>query len=323
MASARLPRRKGYEARVRCVDQDKVEPVSAQRSSLHSTLKSWVRLVVPPAVGAAASVSKMRGGIRGRTFNSFSDALEFSGAGYLNSEIVDIVVDKTVTFRDSLEPTFQLSVNSPTARTLLGIAVATRGVGAADPLRVLDFGGGCGAAYFTAKSFFGESFKSRWCVVETKEMVQRAKPIFSTQELTFLDTMTDAALKNTPCDLIYSSAALQYTPDPISALHRLVELTPSYLFLTGLAVTENSTPVTTLQLSRLGENGPGPLPRGYRNRYVNYPITYVPRSSIEGALQGNFSILCTFDEGRAGGRIDGYRTQRIGYLCRAKYGADT
>src|SRR5262249_35705938 len=151
------------------------------------------------------------------------------------------------------------------------------------PLRVVDFGGAFGTAYFLTRQRL-PALEVRWAVVESATfagLAQRldrtlsAPPDFrfltemSDSALHFFDGITNAMKWLGEVDLVYSSGALQYTPDPEGFLAELVATRPRTLALLRCALSRGSR-VVTVQSSRLKDNGPGPLPEGFMDRRVSY-----------------------------------------------------
>jgi putative methyltransferase (TIGR04325 family) len=174
-------------------------------------------------------------------------------------------------------------------------------------LRVIDFGGACGAHYFGAKAFFRNSVEFEWTVVETRAMAGKGRAL-EDDELRFSDSLSEATQSLQEIDLVYSSGALQYVPSPLETLNNLLDYNAEYLFLNRLALIDDVdelSSITTIQTSRLSENGPGPLPEGMKDGAAKYPITFVNKRILETRLRERYRLLLNFEEGdmvRSGGR---------------------
>ena len=65
------------------------------------------------------------------------------------------------------------------------------------------------------------------------------------------------------------------------------------------------------QWSRLSENGPGPMPKGFKDRDVYYPVTVLARNRVEDILAQRYDALLRFNEVGFGCDVRQY-----GYLAR-------
>lgn len=158
--------------------------------------------------------------------------------GYEHPELIDVIFRKTIAYRPE------------------GIWPEMAGVNS-----VLDFGGGCGLHYKQANSK-----DVRWAVVETPAMVTRASKL-ATDKLRFFTSIAEAATWLGDIDVMHSSGALQYVPEPSDTLKALCCLGARTMlwrrmFLsTGIERQE-------IQVSHLVDNGPGAAPSGIRNKLV-------------------------------------------------------
>ena len=90
-------------------------------------------------------------------FNSYSEALDacqkISQKGYLNDELVKVVIQKNINLRSALNTNPKLDLLSLRILTALGLCRS------GDTLNVLDFGGGGGAHHAIASKAYGDSIK--------------------------------------------------------------------------------------------------------------------------------------------------------------------
>jgi putative methyltransferase (TIGR04325 family) len=225
-------------------------------------------------------------------FGSYDEALpRGDSAGYDSERIASLVRAKTVRLRD--DPAAGETFTPPASRAGLAMAalVAQLARNGSEPVRVLDFGGACGAHYFVARSL-APQLKLRWCVVETAEMMLAGVDL-EEEGLRFAASIDDAVGMLGGVDLVYSSGTLQYLPDPLVGLRALMVLRAPVLALMRLSLTEGA-PFTMLQSSRLAHNGPGPLPRGFRDGVAQYPVTFLNRSAFEGVLSPGYRIAVRY-----------------------------
>ena len=145
---------------------------------------------------------------------------------------------------------------------------------------VLDFGGACGAHY---KEALHHAPDVRWAVVETPAMVRRASEL-ATKRLRFFPSVSEAAVWLGPIDLMHSSGALQFAPDPERTVAELCDLRAKRMHWRRLVLSEGST-VREMQSSFLTDNGPGII-EGVEEKRVEYART---RMSEQAFLE---STLC-------------------------------
>src|SRR2546421_1274430 len=149
-------------------------------------------------------------------FSSYDEAkAACDGSAYEQKDLGELVLRKTKVYRDSLFAQGSLVVNSSAAHSLLAVMTALREH--RSELKVLDFGGACGAHYFGVKAFLRERVRFRWHVVETPAMAERAREM-ETPELKFFSNLVEAEMGSP--DLLHSSGAIQYTPSPYDTLRK-------------------------------------------------------------------------------------------------------
>jgi len=91
-------------------------------------------------------------------------------------------------------------------------------------LSVLDFGGSLGTTYFQNRAFLASLEKRvRWSIVEQPSFVTCGREHFTTDELTFYDSVEDCLRVEKP-DVIVLSGVLQYLEHPCRQLEVLVDL---------------------------------------------------------------------------------------------------
>ena len=260
---------------------------------------------------------------------------------YEDSDIVKVVTTKNVVFRDKLRSrllgTGTATLDMTATRILLAFSMMTEKRNDEGVMRVLDVGGGAGFHFFIAKAaIFGDSGAGRseerrtsssskkspielqWRVVETPSMVKGAKARgLEERGLRFFDDIRAAAQSLGNIDLILASSSLQYFPDPIAALRDMIGVQASYLFITRTPLSLQGT-MRKMQTSRLGDNGPGPLPSELSSldRDITFPITYPDKKDIEAVLRTRYNILVRFHEERSSFGSGLQRYDNYGYFCR-------
>jgi putative methyltransferase (TIGR04325 family) len=211
--------------------------------------------------------------------------------GYENADIVNVVLKKTIRLRDKLQNAQGIQLNSPSE---LSLGVVYGLAARASEIRVLDFGGACGAHYFLARAILPVSCQLRWVVVETTEMAKAAS-VLANDELSFSSSLTDAAASLKPVDLLHTSGTLQHVDNPDAWLHVLVSIGASHMLFNRLGLTRGNHDVITTHTSWLSENGPGEFHSlGIPNRQVSYPFTFLRESLFLNVLGLHYDVVATF-----------------------------
>lgn len=269
-----------------------------------------IRLLIPPLILKVLR-RKSRAQIE---FDDYSAARKAAlGGAYEDFQLVSAVVDKNQIFKETLQSNLSLDLTS--LRTLIPLASMQIN----EHLKVIDFGGGGGMHYFIARAVLDPSIPIRWNIVETKRMVELAQKNSDT-ELKFFEDLHIAHSELGNVDLIFTSSTLQYCTNPLEILGKLLDLDAKYLFITRTPFLEESKQIVTIQTSRLSDNGPGPLPKGYKDRFVSYPITYIDRVSVERMIGEKYNIRFKIDEGNSGFWFKNQQVSMTGYFCVKKTG---
>lgn len=122
-------------------------------------------------------------------FENWTTALEAStDHGYENAKLGKLILDKTVDYRTKLEkPSVRLNNSEIQSLTAVGLLLSETSI--SDKVKVIDFGGACGAHYFLVKRFF-DNIEFDWKVVETKTLAHFAQEL-KTSELSFHSDLSD------------------------------------------------------------------------------------------------------------------------------------
>jgi putative methyltransferase (TIGR04325 family) len=199
-----------------------------------------------------------------QVFPDFAAAAAACGAGYHAAEIADVIAYKTGLAVDVHQFAPEQAINS-----VLAVGIAASEV-TARPLRVLDFGGGCGFHFFRVTASIRTPL--RWAIVETPTMTTRAAKLSQGR----FDAVSDIAAGVEALghvDLVHASSSIQYMPEPLAALQSLAALRPRCLALLRFPWWMGPQTVG-LQPSTLAGNGIGPLPPGMADREITYPVTF-------------------------------------------------
>ena len=142
-----------------------------------------------------------------RIYASYADALAHcdNSSGYEDNELVQVVLEKTKRFKQSLAESDCIDIDTTTAFAVTALDMCIRST---NEISVLDFGGACGAQFFHFKKILPHC-KFNWVVVETSAMCKAAKEL-GTDELSFYDDIEVAASKMEKIYLLLSSSTLMY-----------------------------------------------------------------------------------------------------------------
>ncbi len=275
-------------------------------------MKEFLKKVLPPQlVRLTKREYSQTSDKRPRKYDTYEAALADCNAdAYENDDIVRAVVEKNVRLRSSIEETKRLDLGA--LRTLIGIGLAK--VGAEQKLNVIDFGGGGGYHYTIAKAALGNDFKLRWNVVETPAMTREAQRMRNS-ELRFFDCIESASKDLGGVDLVFTSGALQYCPDPLNILKELVRVRADYLFITRTALNDEPNRLIIVQNSPLSHNGPGALPPGFVDRTVSYPAVFCPKQDFESVIAQHYQIRFCITEDKAAYLAADKGVDMFGYFC--------
>lgn len=248
------------------------------------------------------------------SFPSYEAALSASdGTGYQSSNVVDVVVQKNKIYQDHLQRTRTLGID--TLRLAVGLAAVER---KGPTLSVIDFGGGGGTQFFAARSLLGSAENITWNVVETPAMVKAANANLACRGLRFFESIEEAQEDMGVVDLVFASGSLQYTPDPLAMLRRLVSIEAPHLYITRTSFNDQQETMFALQHSRLSHNGPGPLPEGFNDEGVSYPVTFSPKNDAEDVISAKYEIRFAVKEEVGAYRVASRSFDMHGYFCDLK-----
>lgn len=252
-----------------------------------------IRDFIPPILLAASQ--RLRSGSGKKQYASYNKALaDCSQDGYENRRVVEVVVQKTLRYKQQLlSSSGPASLDAVSAYTLFALLLAA---GARERIHVLDFGGAAGAHYLLARALLPRTTRLNWLVVETPEMVSQATPLLADEELRFCPDLAEAATRMAEVDLLHSSGTLQCVPNPYAVLKQLIDLNATHILLNRLGVTRGDHDVITVQHSRLSWNGPGPLPAGLTDQPFVNPFVFPQETILRGLLQEAYREIACFPD---------------------------
>ena len=274
---------------------------------MQQIIKSVVRSIFVPPIN---SFKKSR--TTEPVFSSYQQVLSFYGThGYQERDLVEVVVAKNANYRHNILLSHVVGLDA--LRTMIGVGV----IGPQAVLRVLDFGGGSGSHYSIVRALLGEERDIRWNVVETEAMATAAAKLAG-GGLKFFDDVYTAVADLGDVDLVFTSGALQYTPDPLVFLDMLIAVKARHLFITRTPFSDGDEAIIGVQKSMLSSNGPGPLPSNFTDYEIRYPVTFASKRKAEQLLKKAYKIRFFIEEDKAAYSVQGRPFHMYGYFCDLK-----
>lgn len=217
------------------------------------------------------------------TYPTYQDAMAVCGDGFHADDIASVIALRTRAIAQGLP---RLYVH-PDYWAMLAMAVGmARQPGT--PVRVLDFGGGCGLHYHCIRALV-PGVALRWAVVETPTMAARGAASFPDDDsLSFVTSIEDGVRALGGCDIVYASGSLPYVAEPEEALQRLLAPAPPFFILARFPVHGGSRCVG-IQSAPLSQHGPGPMPAGIPDREVRYPVTFLPQADVLPVIASHYA----------------------------------
>jgi putative methyltransferase (TIGR04325 family) len=189
---------------------------------------------VPPV--ATLALKRLRSNPGRKQYADYTKAVDdCTEHGYENTDIVNVVVEKTKRYRDSLSLNkAPVQLNATSAYSLCSLLVAS----GQNEINVLDFGGAAGAHYFSARAILASTCRLNWIVVETPAMVEQARSTLSNDELSFSSDLLEAASSLKRVDLLHTSGTLQCVDTPYDYLSKLMSTSAHYILFNRLGLTK-------------------------------------------------------------------------------------
>lgn len=249
------------------------------------------RELIPPILISA--IGRLRSGSGKKRYASYGDALaDCSPDGYENHDVVHVVVNKTLRYREQqLAASQPVPLDPTSAYSLFALLLAAEGK---SRINVIDFGGAAGAHYFLARSLLPSTTKLNWLVVETPAMVNQARALLADGELRFSSDLAEATTLMGEVDLLHTSGTLQCVANPYADLKQLMHIQANYLLLNRLGVTQGDHDVITVHQSRLSWNGPGAMPAGMTDRTITYPFVFPQESILREMVRESYQDIACF-----------------------------
>jgi putative methyltransferase (TIGR04325 family) len=266
-------------------------------------IKKILKQLIPPII-----FSFKNNKTNNTIYNTYAEALKDCQDGYESTDLVNVVVEKNKRFSSSIKNNPILDLG--TLRTIIGIGLVKN----KSKLSVIDFGGAGGFHYTLAKIALGNETVLNWSVVETTAMMKKAKQL-ENNELKFYNSIHLAQKELVNVDLVFTSGALHCCPNPTESLEQLININAKYIFITRTAFNNSNSEIISTQISNLSENGVGPLPIGYKNKKLKYPVTFISKALVESMLSKKYNIQFTIAEDKEIYRVLNKTFDMYGYFC--------
>jgi putative methyltransferase (TIGR04325 family) len=168
-------------------------------------------------------------------------------------------------------------ISYPVLSGLLAAAVKSEG-----HLKVLDFGGSLGSAYFQYRNLLSPVRSLTWAVVEQEHFVDHGKQHFQTADLRFHHTIAECVAEVSP-NVVLLSSVLQYLPDPGPILEELVSAGAAYMIIDRTPFVDGESDRVTIQ------HVPSSI---YK---ASYPCRLFARGRFLDGLRHNYVVVASFD----------------------------
>lgn len=234
---------------------------------------------------------------------------------YQAEEIIEVVFQKTLKFKENLKKGI-LEISPTISNAFCSIMLVLLEKEKKE-IKLIDFGGACGALYFQTRNFFPSDTIIRWAVIETPAMVNKAKKL-SNEELSFWCDLNEAiTFLGTP-DIFYTSGTIQALDKPREYLQKMVNIKSDYVFFNRVGVHKGKGDLFTVHSSKLSWNGPGKLPSGFKDKWVKYPFCFMEEKFFLDTIQQNYQIIAKFEDRSGMYPIFGYSIDGYAVLCKLK-----
>ncbi|MGO9785522.1 MAG: methyltransferase, TIGR04325 family [Stellaceae bacterium] len=243
-------------------------------------------------------------------YPNYQAAIAACGRGYDDPDIAKVIAFKTDYFAEKIQKSLW---PEHAANTIFAVGIAAGDL-SARPLRVLDFGGGCGFHYFAAKAAFKTSL--RWAVAESPAMAEQARAA-AKGRFEIYEDITAAAAALGRVDLVHASSVIQYVPDPLATLDALIALRAPYVMLARLPVWSKDSFVG-VQQSSLKDNGIGPMPSEIADRPIRYPITIKNINDIMSRFERDYEMIVSLPSPSSEYKVTGNIIGGVTFIFRAK-----
>ena len=212
------------------------------------------------------------------------DAARANSVGYDDPLILRRIVEasRAVVRGDASFERDGVAFSTPFLNRPLLRALRLASSGSKQAIRVLDFGGGLGSAFWQHLDEITELGVDSWMVVEQPAVASAGRAEFQTGVLRFSTDLKEASGDWVP-DLILASSSLQYVQDPRATIRSLVGLGARYFFVDRLPLLLESEDRLTV------EHVPPEIGS------ATYPAWFLGERSFLGALAPDYELVERFE----------------------------
>ncbi|MHA8095432.1 methyltransferase, TIGR04325 family [Aquirufa lenticrescens] len=229
---------------------------------------------------------------------------------YNDRNLAKMIVEKNLIFENKINTKKEFDISA--TRPLLGLFLAS--LKQKSNLNVIDFGGGGGNHYHITKFLFNNSADLNWNIIETEKMTVTASETYSKTELNYFSSLQKFKSDNIKYDLFFASSSLQYCENFEEILNDILIISPKNIFITKTPFTFDKEILGAPQYSNFADNGPGPMPPGYTNSIVSYPIYIRNINYVIEKMKIKYDLLFTVNE-----ELNGFLINNKSYDCFGLY----
>jgi putative methyltransferase (TIGR04325 family) len=234
-------------------------------------------------------------------FSSWPEAQRAS-SGYDSEEILRRALDATLKVKRGEAAYERDTVLFPKIDYSFPVLAALLlAANAQDRLSVLDFGGALGSSYFQNRTLLRSAPGFKWGVVEQEKFVRAGREHIEGEELTFHSTIEECVDKLDP-NFILLSGVLNYLPDPIKQLARLIALGAPFICIDRTLVAVQGQTRLTVQIV------PSAI---YR---ASYPCWVISEAQLLAPLRGGYRAAYEFASVGPSVSFEGLVSAFKGYL---------
>jgi putative methyltransferase (TIGR04325 family) len=251
-----------------------------------------------------------------KVYDSWQQALADSTPDdYQDPELIKVILQKT---KALIQATSQPVISPTVAITLSALGAVLSEVGSKrQKIHVLDLGGACGIHYFQCRRILHPNISLKWCVVETPAMVTQAQALAS-DELYFVNDLSDAIKSLETIDLFHTSGTLQCVCNPEEVLAQIISSKSPLILFNRLALNRGAQDVIMVHQSTLSGNGFGELPPNFKDRQIRYPFIFISEHKFMNKLKEGYQILGSFEDSSGILNLKGYDIIGGAYLLKQK-----
>lgn len=216
---------------------------------------------------------------------SWSEALKKTSS-YNNKEVFEKVRLATLNVKNDVYPYERDSVNFDKIEYSYPLIVGLlSAIGQNREMKVCDFGGALGSAYFQNINILKNvsEIKLIWCVVEQEEFVRIGNKEIADKNLFFHLTIDDFIKEWGKPDIILLSSVLPYIENPYKILEDIKNIRAKYIFIDRTYFFENNNDRITIQK----------VPKEIYS--ANYPSWILNYNKVLDFLNEEYEILLEFD----------------------------